>query len=205
MGTCTKAILGFTPMIIDFLQNRITSLLLGALAAYWVASRAMTRDEIDKSGNKALESAGIVMLITGAGGSFGAVISATGIGQLIQGMIGTSTGSVLPALLIAYFVAMVLRVSLGSGTVASITAMNIMAPVVIGLPVHPVYVAIACLAGGCSLGHVNDSGFWVVTNMSGFNLTGGVKSYSLSCIVMSLTYLILLVIMSAVYPMAPVV
>ena len=49
-----------------------------------------------------------------------------------------------------------------------------------GLPsLHPVFIALACLAGGISIGHVNDSGFWVVTNMSGYTVKGGLKSYTI--------------------------
>ena len=45
---------------------------------------------------------------------------------------------------------------------------------------HPVFIALACLAGGISVGHVNDSGFWVVTNMSGYPVKGGLKSSTLA-------------------------
>ena len=76
-------------------------------------------------------------------------------------------------------------ISLGSGTVASITSMTIMANVIGGISITPVWVAIACLAGGMSIGHVNDSAFWVVTNMSGYTVKGGFKSYTLGAFFVS--------------------
>lgn len=201
IGTCSAAMMEEVPAIISFLQNKIVALLLGALAAYFIAHKSLNGKEMDVSVNKALKSCGIVLVITGAGGSFGAIIKATGIADIIQGMIGTSASSVVPALLVGFLVAMVLRLALGSGTVASITAMNIMAPIAALLPVHPVYVAIACLAGGSSFGHVNDSGFWVVTNLSGFNVTGGLKTYCIQGTIKSFVYLVLVVILAVVLPM----
>ena len=62
---------------------------------------------------------------------------------------------------------------------ASITTMNIMVGFAGMTSLHPVFIALACLAGGISVGHVNDSGFWVVTNMSGYTVKGGLKSYTI--------------------------
>ena len=81
--------------------------------------------------------------------------------------------------LVAFGLAVVFRIALGSGTVASITTMNIMAGFAGLTSLHPVFIALACLAGGISIGHVNDSGFWVVTNMSGYTVKGGLKSYTI--------------------------
>ena len=83
------------------------------------------------------------------------------------------------ALLIAFVIAAIFRIALGSGTVASITTMTIMASVPAAVGMHPVWLAIACLSGSLSCGHVNDSGFWVSANLAGFTITGGLKSYTL--------------------------
>ena len=76
-----------------------------------------------------------------------------------------NSGSVLKTLLLAYFIGCIFRIAQGSGTVAGITAMTIMATIAPSVSVHPVYIALAALAGGISVGHVNDSGFWVVSNI----------------------------------------
>ena len=68
------------------------------------------RANFEKSAGEALKSAGVVLLITGAGGSFASVITATGIGDAIVGLLGTDTTSVLPAMFLAYGIGMIFRV-----------------------------------------------------------------------------------------------
>ena len=140
---------------------------------------------------KAMSSAGLVLLITGAGGSFGAVIESTGIGAVLAASIGESSHSALLAVLITYGTAMIFRISQGSGTVAGITTLTIMAGA--GLAgaagVHPVWIAMAALSGGISIGHINDSGFWIVAKLSGFSVTGGLKTYTLGEFIISLIVL----------------
>ena len=171
---------GFSSPVIDFLSNKITAMLIGTIAAYIISRRALTSKGSEKSASKALEASGVVLLITGAGGSFGAVISATGFADIVKAGMGGVSASPITLVLMGFGLALLFRVALGSGTVASITSMNIMAGMTSGATIHPVFVALACLAGGISIGHVNDSGFWVVTNMSGYTIKGGLKSYTLA-------------------------
>ncbi len=179
IGTIWGAVSSDVPMIINFIANKNIALLLGVIAAYAISSATMTKDEMDKSATEALKSCGIVLLITGAGGSFGAIISATGMADFIAESISNISASPIVALLFAFFVAAVFRIALGSGTVASITTMTIMSSVAGTMGIHPVWIAIACLSGSLSCGHVNDSGFWVSTNLSGFTIKGGLKTYTL--------------------------
>lgn len=179
VGTVMGAVSSEVPEIISFLSNKTIALLLGALSAYLVAAKALNKEERDQSATEALKSCGIVLLITGAGGSFGAIISATGLADMLAEAIQNISASPLIALLIAFVIAALFRVALGSGTVASITTMTIMASVPAAVGMHPVWMAIACLSGSLSCGHVNDSGFWVSANLSGFTITGGLKTYTL--------------------------
>ncbi len=179
VGTIWDAVSDTVPVIILFLTNKNIALLLGVIASYIVSSVSMTKEEMDKSATEALKSCGIVLLITGAGGSFGAIISATGMADFIAASISSISASPIIALLFAFLVAAVFRIALGSGTVASITTMTIMSSVAGTMGIHPVWIAIACLSGSLSCGHVNDSGFWVSTNLSGFTIKGGLKTYTL--------------------------
>lgn len=179
MKTIVAAFVDPVPEIVDFLSNKIAALLIGVLSAYIISSRSMTRTKMDNSATEALKSCGIVLLITGAGGSFGEVINATGISTMIAEHIKNISSAPVLALLIAFFVAALFRAALGSGTVASITTMNIMASIPAEIGIHPVWLAIICLSGSLSMGHVNDSGFWVSTNIAGFSITGGLKTYTL--------------------------
>lgn len=179
IGTVVGAVMEETPGWISFISNKSIALLIGALVAYLVSSKNMNRDEREASVTEALKSCGIVLMITGAGGSFGAIISATGLADMPWPERSRNiSASPVVALLIAFVIAGIFRIALGSGTVASITTMTIMAsvPAAVGASV---WLAIACLSGSLSCGHVNDSGFWVSANLAGFTITGGLKSYTL--------------------------
>ena len=199
LGTVVGAVAEKTPEFISVLSNKNMAMLLGVLSAYIVASVCMDKKERDSSATEALKSCGIVLLITGAGGSFGAVISATGMADMLGSAIQGSSTSPLVALLIAFLIAALFRVALGSGTVASITTMNIMAAVPAAIGVHPVWMAIACLAGSLSCGHVNDSGFWVSANLSGYTITGGLKSYTLGCAIVAVFAMIFAMIGAVIF------
>lgn len=179
LGTVMDALVEELPGVVAFLSNKTIALLLGALAAYVISAKAMNKEERDASATDALKSCGIVLLITGAGGSFGAIISGTGVADMLAATIQNISASPIVALFIAFVIAALFRVALGSGTVASITTMTIMASVPTAVGMHPVWMAMACLSGSLSCGHVNDSGFWVSTNLSGFTITGGLKTYTL--------------------------
>jgi GntP family gluconate:H+ symporter len=192
-GTVFQALSERVPIFVQFLSHKVVAMLAGTIAAYVIAARSMTRREQAHSAQKAMASAGLVLLITGAGGAFGAVIRSTGIGDLITEHIGNSSNSRLLAVVITYTTAMIFRVSQGSGTVAAITTMTIMAGAGLAgtVGIHPVWIALAALSGGISIGHINDSGFWVTVNLSGFSVTGGLKIYTLGEFVISLVVLAL--------------
>jgi len=176
-------------------------MLLGTLGAYLVSIRFIGRENFEKSVGEALKSAGVVLLITGAGGSFSSVIAATGIGDSIVSLLSTGASSVVPAMFLCYLIGMIFRVAQGSGTVAGMTSMTIMATVAPAIGCHPVWLALACLSGGNSIGHVNDSGFWVATNMSGLTITGGLKTYTLGSFISSVFIFLLALIGALVIPL----
>ena len=202
LGTVTKAILGETPIFIVFLSNKIVALLIGVILAYIVASKSMDQTARKNSAEKATMAAGIVLLITGAGGSFGNVINATKIGNVLVESIGQNQHAGILVILITYGIAMIFRIAQGSGTVASITTMTIMASVAPSIAIHPVWIALAALAGGISIGHVNDSGFWVTANLSGLTVSGGLKTYTLAGGIVSILTLIFVIVGSIIIPMA---
>ena len=197
IGTGASAISENVPWIAQFLGNKIV---LGTLCAYLIGFKYLGKNKVENSANEALKQAGVVLLITGAGGSFGAVIAATDIGNALVSTLNINSGSVLKILFLAYFIGCIFRIAQGSGTVAGITAMTIMATIAPSVSIHPVYIALAALAGGISVGHVNDSGFWVVSNLSGFNVKGGLKTYTLAQIIMSISIMCLTVIFALILP-----
>lgn len=201
LGTGASAVFpDGTPLLAQFFGNKIIAILLGTLCSYLIGYQYLGRNGVEASANEALKQAGVVLLITGAGGSFGSVISATDIGNALVTTLSINSGSVLKVLFLAYLIGCIFRIAQGSGTVAGITAMTIMATIAPSVAVHPVYIALAALAGGISIGHVNDSGFWVVSNLSGFSVTGGLKTYTLAQIIMSVSIMALTVIFALILP-----
>jgi H+/gluconate symporter-like permease len=180
----------------------MVALLIGALCAYGMAYKYLPAKDREKSIARAISSCGMILLVTGAGGSFGAVIRATGLGALLEAILGNTSQAVVPALLITFFIGFIFRISLGSGTAAAITAATIIAPVLASLPIHPVYVALAALSGGMTFPHVNDSGFWVMSNLGGYNVKGGIKLYSIPLLTASIFVFIITLIFAVVLPMA---
>lgn len=200
-GTVGNALFDESPVICKFLGEKVIAMLLGTLGAYLVSLKYIGRENFEKSAGEALKSAGVVLLITGAGGSFSSVIAATGIGDSIVSLLSTGTNSVVPAMFLCYLIGMIFRVAQGSGTVAGMTSMTIMATVAPAIGCHPVWLALACLSGGNSIGHVNDSGFWVATNMSGLTVTGGLKTYTLGSFISSVSIFLLALIGALVIPL----
>ena len=189
------------PVVIQFISQKTIAILLGLLAAYAILLKRMGWGGLNESVSKSLKQAGVVLLITGAGGAFGAVIQATNIGEVLIAGLTEGQSSTMLILCLTFGIGVLFRVAQGSGTVASITAMTIMASVAPSAGCHPVYIALAALAGGNFRGHVNDSGFWVVTNLSGASVTGGLKTYTWNTITLAGMAFILSLVGATVLPM----
>ena len=189
------------PVVIQFISQKTIAILLGLLAAYIILLKRMGWSGLNESVSKSLKQAGVVLLITGAGGAFGAVIQATNIGEVLIAGLTEGQSSTMLILCLTFGIGVLFRVAQGSGTVASITAMTIMASVAPSAGCHPVYIALAALAGGNFIGHVNDSGFWVVTNLSGASVTGGLKTYTWNTITLAGMAFILSFVGATVLPM----
>jgi GntP family gluconate:H+ symporter len=101
-----------------------------------------------------------IILIVGAGGGFKSTLVATGVGGVIADL---AHGLGLPLLLLGWLLAALIRIAVGSGTVAIVTAAGLLAPVAVGMsPNHAALMALAVGAGSRFMSHVNDAGFWMV-------------------------------------------
>ena len=135
--------------------------------------------DVESIMNDALGPVCSIILITGAGGMFGGVLRASGIGQALASSL-ESTG--LPVIVAAFVVALALRVAQGSATVALTTAAGVMAPAIeatSGLSsadLALIVIAIAC--GATALSHVNDSGFWLVGRFFGMDVKTTFKTWT---------------------------
>lgn len=149
---------------------------------------------------EALNSAGMIILVTGAGGAFGAVINKSGIGDyLIDTMVGLS----IPVLVLAFLFSQLLRASLGSSTVALVTTSSIMGPMVMELGTSPILLGLAICAGAIGLSLPNDSGFWVVNRFGKLTIPETIKAWSIGGFVAGLSALAMVYILSLLSGVLP--
>ncbi|MBC9247057.1 GntP family permease [Paracoccus sp. 11-3] len=165
--------------ILRMLGQTAVALLITVLYAMWKLGVGRTASEIEKIMNDSLGPVCAIILVTGAGGMFGGVLRASGIGQALAGSL-EQIG--LPLIVAAFLVATALRVAQGSATVALTTTAGLIAPTVAattglsGLDLCFLVIAIAC--GSTVLSHVNDSGFWLVGRFLGMDEKTTLKTWT---------------------------
>jgi Gnt-I system low-affinity gluconate transporter len=172
-GNMVRSILTFLghPFVALTIATILTFILLGTKRGY-------TRDEVQEIATKALEPAGIIILVTGAGGVFKQVLIDSGVGEVLGEMMA---GSSLPPIALAFLIAMVVRIAQGSATVSMVTAAGLMSPLISTLGMEgPVLglMVIAIASGATVFSHVNDSGFWLVNRYFGLDVKDTLKSWT---------------------------
>lgn len=165
---------------LTFLGHPFVALTLATLLAFTLLGtrRGMSREQVMEVATKALEPAGIIILVTGAGGVFKQVLIDSGVGDVMGDIMANSA---LPPILLAFLISTAVRIIQGSATVAMITAAGLMAPVISTLDLEgPVLglIVIAIASGATVLSHVNDSGFWLVNRYFGLTETQTLKSWT---------------------------
>lgn len=165
---------------LEFIGHPFSALIIATLVASWFLGikRGMDKQKILDLSTKALGPAGIIILITGAGGVLKQVLVDSGIGQI---MAESMAGSALPPILLAWILAAIVRVTQGSATVAMITAAGIIAPVIQEFGLNDpqrALIVIAIASGATILSHVNDSGFWLVGKYLGMNEKQTLRSWT---------------------------
>ncbi|WP_394249723.1 GntP family permease [Arthrobacter pityocampae] len=159
-----------------FIGNPVVALVIGViLAVYVLLPRWTPRARVQGWFAEAAASAGLILLITGAGGALGQVLRSSGVGDALAEAIA---GTPLPAFLVPFLIATLVRVAQGSGTVAMITAASVTAPLVVSLGIDPIVAAMACTAGSMVFSYFNDSYFWVVTRFAGLDGVAALKGWS---------------------------
>lgn len=159
-----------------FIGDPVIALLIGlVLAVYLLLPRWAPRTKSHKWLAEAAADAGLILLITGAGGGLGQVLRDTGIGDELASAIG---GLPLPSFLLPFLIASIVRIAQGSGTVSMITAASVTAPVMATIGLDPLVAVMACVAGAMVCSYFNDSYFWVVTRFMGLDGTAALKAHS---------------------------
>jgi GntP family gluconate:H+ symporter len=187
---------------INFVGNKNVAMFIGTAIALWLWARrkGWKISDLGDAVSEPLQIAGIIILITCAGGAFGAMIRHAGIGEAVEW--ATSSFHV-NYIILAWLIAAIMKVAQGSGTVSMITTASIMAAIVgdgSALPYHPMYVLLSIGFGAMFISWMNDSGFWVVAKLGGFTERETLQSWTVLLGLLGLIGLVQLLVLSAVLP-----
>lgn len=198
-----QAVMGITGV----LGNPNLALLCSAAISIWLVMRYRQANlgELSEGIEQALMGAGIVILITAAGGAFGKMLATAGIQGVIQNSLGES-GSVAgyAVLLAAFCVAMLIKFAQGSGTVSMITTSSMFAAMGFSaeqLGFHLVYLATAIGSGSLVGDWMNNSGFWVFSKMSVLTTVETLKTWTILTAALGVTGLIVTLIAAGLLPL----
>jgi GntP family gluconate:H+ symporter len=180
---------------ISFIGKPVTALLIGFLFALRLAPK-MNEDVLMRWVGEGIRTAGPFILITGAGGAFGAIIKATSIASFLgASMSGWSLGILVP-----FSVAAALKTAQGSSTTALVTTSALIAPLLgtLGLnsPIGSILTVMSIGAGAMIVSHANDSYFWVVAQFTGMDVKTAYKSLTVATLIQGLVTMIVVFILS---------
>jgi gluconate:H+ symporter, GntP family len=184
--------------VFDVIGNPFIALLVAVFVAMFTFGRAsgMNKDAITKSVGDALPPIAGILLIVAAGGGFKQVLVDTGIGTNLADW---AQGANISVLLLAWVIAVLIRLATGSATVATITASALMVSLVDGLSSGETsLVVLAVGSGSLFFSHVNDAGFWLVKEYFGLSVGQTIKSWSLMETVLSVSGLIFVLLLGIV-------
>jgi gluconate:H+ symporter, GntP family len=179
----------------DIIGRPLMALLIAVVVGMFTLGRgaAMTRDQIAKCLETSLPPVAGIILIVAAGGGFKQVLVDTGIGTKLAEW---ATAAHISVILLAWVLAVLIRLATGSATVATITASSLMLGLVEGMSTGEVsLIVLAVGAGSVFFSHVNDAGFWLVKEYFGMSIGQTIKTWSMMETVLSVTGLVLVMIL----------
>lgn len=187
--------------ITQFAGSSAFALLVTTILAFYTlgVSRGFNSQTVSTILDNAVGPAAIVILVTGAGGVFARVLTESGIGDAVSGLL-LSTG--LPIFLLAFLLATVFKVAQGSGTVAALTAAGLVQSTVLAGDYSTMQTTLILLAigmGSLALSHINDSGFWIATKFMGLSVKDGLKTWTVGCTVAGWTGMIIISILWLIF------
>jgi GntP family gluconate:H+ symporter len=166
--------------VIEFSGHPFVALTIALLLAYWQLGlkQGWSRQSLETVSTASLKPIGNILLVVGAGGVFGAVLEGGGVAQALA---DTFRDAGLPVIVLAYLLSLVLRVAQGSATVAIVTTAGIIAPLLAAGDYSQPQVALVIMAvsaGSIFASHVNDGGFWIVSQYFGISERDTLKSWT---------------------------
>ncbi|MFG2026715.1 gluconate:H+ symporter [Streptomyces sp. NPDC048825] len=166
---------GPVPHFIAFIGSAPVALLLTLCIAIWAFGPRIGRslDEVAASCRSAAQAMAMILLVIGAGGAFKQVLVDGGISDYIK---DTTEGWSISPIILAWLIAAILRVALGSATVAVVTASGVVLPLLAGSGVHPEIMVLAVSCGSIAFSHVNDPGFWMFKEYFNLSVIDAIKA-----------------------------
>lgn len=193
IGTLTKnGVFGFSNgwlnEILVLIGHPFTALLIANIAAWYFCGigRGWTAKALAEISAKSLQPAGIIILVTGAGGVYKQTLIDTGAGTMLAEQMQAAGFSII---VFAWLASLVIRVLQGSATVAMITGAGLVAPLLTNYTLTPVQTAslvIAISSGATMVSHLNDSGFWLVKEYLQLSETQGMRTWTIASTIIGL-------------------
>lgn len=187
---------GFIKDLISFIGHPVFALLMGVFISFGLKNKQTKRQVQFDWVALGLKNAGAIILITGAGGAFGTVLRATGIGDTMGEIMSQwQVGIFLP-----FLIAAVLKSAQGSSTVAIITTAALIAPLLgplsLATPIAKALVVLAIGAGSMTVSHLNDSYFWVVAQFSNMDTATALRCHTLATLIQGFTGIITIAVLA---------
>ncbi len=186
---------------VDFIGNKNVALIIGAFMSLMLLKRQkkLNLAQISNMTGPPLETAGVIILITSAGGAFGYMLSQSGVGDsLATWAKGQNTFNLV---LLGYLVSVVFRIAQGSATVAMQTTSAMFIALLPNLPCHPLYLFLAIGFGATGYSWMNDSGFWVVSRLTGFTERETLKTWTVLLTIISIVGIVMTMLLSKLMPL----
>jgi gluconate:H+ symporter, GntP family len=200
---------GFANTLFTFLGTPVNALFIGLLFAIFGLLRQRNEETLTKWMSEGLLDAAVIIMITGAGGSLGAVIKASPISDYVKTLIDGNVALVgVGALIITFLIAAVLKTAQGSSTASLVITSTIMMPLLpsLGLdamlgtvPIGQMLTVMAIGCGAMVVSHVNDSYFWVVTQFSKMSLPTAYRAQTLATLVQGLVGIVVVSILGFLF------
>jgi gluconate:H+ symporter, GntP family len=179
--------------LLRIIGHPVVALMIGLLLSSLLIQKKDMR-EIPSWISAALKDAGIILLITGAGGAFGAVIKTSGIDTLLKDYVSASSSQGIIFIFIAFVIAAILKTAQGSSTSSIIITSSLLAPLAVSAGfVSPAQLSVLVVAiggGAMTVSHANDSYFWVVSQFGGITPRDAFRSFTLLTLAQGITALL---------------
>ena len=183
--------------ILTIISNPVTALIISLLIAIWklMTVKHLRISSIAPLLSQSIKTIAVVLLINGAGGGLKQVLVDS---KVTDEIVQITSGMNISPILISFFVAAILRISLGSATIAAITTLAIVEPLVPTISYSPVFIMLSITAGSMFCSHVNDPGFWLFKQYLNLDFKTTFKTWTLGTSIASIVAFIIILIMTSI-------